>query len=324
MPGATVFPVFAAFCWILLQKFAARVRVCAFCDIVEGMKHRSAPKPKPPRTPAAQSRGALIAAIGTEIVRFQDASNRVDDAAAAVLALERADLQCVSMLLFMGAAPAERLVGALRLTPRAFRSMIERIELAGYARRVMTREGDRVELTDHARRWVETLWGPLAAEGTRLLELESTRDLAVLARFMETIRPVQEAHAARIRALLEVPSASAPSNRVRGGLSPAALRRVQLFIEANLERTIHLSDLAERAGLSEFHFARSFKTSMGTTPRAFLENRRIEKAQELLRESDLSLAQIAAETGLGTQSRFTTTFRRATGFTPATYRRGKP
>lgn len=265
-----------------------------------------------------------MAAIGTEIVRFQDASNQLDDAAAAVLALERADLQCVSMLLFTGAASAGQLTAALRLTPRAFRSMIERLELAGYARRVETRDEALVELTEHARRWVETLWGPLGREGGQLLERESTRDLAVLARFMETIRPVHEAHAARIRALLEVPSASAPPARMRGGLSPAALRRVQLFVEANLERTLHLADLAERAGLSEFHFARAFKTSMGITPRAFLENRRIDKAQRLLRESDLPLAQIVIETGLGSQSRFTTTFRRATGFTPAAYRRGKP
>jgi AraC family transcriptional regulator len=282
---------------------------------MRGMKRRLAPRAEPLRQ-------ALIAALGQEIVRFQDATNAVDDAAAAVLALERADLPCVSMLLFVGPMPREQLAGALRLTPRTFRSMIERIELAGYVRRVVAREGERIELTDHARRWVETIWGPIGAEGARLLGLESTPDLAVLARFMETIRPVQEAHAARIRALLDVPSARTPSNRMRGGLSPAALRRVQLFVEANLAGPLPLSDLAERAGLSEFHFARAFKTSMGTTPRAFVEARRIEKAQGLLRESAMPLARIAAEAGLGTQSRFTTTFRRATGFTPAAYRRG--
>jgi AraC family transcriptional regulator len=57
-------------------------------------------------------------------------------------------------------------------------------------------------------------------------------------------------------------------------------------------------------------------------PRAFVEAQRVEKARRLLRQSALPLAQIAAEVGLGTQSRFTTTFRRATGFTPAAYRRG--
>jgi AraC family transcriptional regulator len=200
--------------------------------------------------------------------------------------------------------------------------MTERIELAGYARRVVTSEGERLELTAHARRWVETIWGPLAAEGARLLGMESTKNLAILARFMGTIAPVQEAHALRIRSLLDVPSTRTRSNRMRGGLSPAALRRVQLFVEANLELSLPLSRLADRAGLSDFHFARAFKTSMGTTPRAFVEARRIEKAKTLLRESTAPLAQVASAAGLGTQSRFTTAFRRATGFTPAAYRKG--
>ncbi len=268
------------------------------------------------------NREALIAALGAEIVRFQDATNHVDDAAAQVLALQRADLQALSLLLFMGAAPAGQLMGALRLTARAFGELRDRLELAGYTRRRPTASGEVHELTDHARRWVETIWGPMAAEGRRLLSAQPLKDLVVLARFMEQIRPMQEAHAARIRALLEVPATGERANRLRGGLSPAALRRVQLFVEANLDRPIQLADLAERAGLSAFHFARAFKTTMGTTPRAFVEGRRIDKAKELLRESRLPLAQIAAETGLGAQSRFTTTFRRATGFTPAAYRRG--
>lgn len=98
---------------------------------------------------------------------------------------------------------------------------------------------------------------------------------------------------------------------------------MQLYVEANLERSIRTADLAARAGLSSFHFTRAFKTSTGTTPHAFLERRRVERAQVLLRESSAPIAEIAAATGLGTQSRFTTTFRRATGITPATYRRGK-
>jgi AraC family transcriptional regulator len=126
-----------------------------------------------------------------------------------------------------------------------------------------------------------------------------------------------------LKVLLELHAAAhAPPSR-RGGLAPWALRRVQLFVEGNLDRTIQVAELAGRAGLSATHFARAFKASTGTTPRAFLEDRRIAKAQKLLRESDLPLAQIAAETGFSTQSRFTTTFRRATGFTPATYRRTK-
>ena len=78
---------------------------------------------------------------------------------------------------------------------------------------------------------------------------------------------------------------------------------MQLFVEANLERTIHLSDLAARAGLSLYHFARAFKMSAGMTPRAFVEQRRIERARQLIDQSDHSLADIAVESGFGTQSR---------------------
>ncbi|HEY8550394.1 MAG TPA: AraC family transcriptional regulator, partial [Vicinamibacterales bacterium] len=109
---------------------------------------------------------------------------------------------------------------------------------------------------------------------------------------------------------------------LRGGLAPAALRRVQLFVEANLGRPIRLADLAARAGLSPYHFARAFRTSTGTTPRAYVEARRVERAKQLLKEGELPIAAIAVETGFGTQSRFTTIFRRLTGFTPAAYRRG--
>ncbi len=271
----------------------------------------------------AQRRDALIAALGSEIVRFQDASNAVDDAAAAVLALERADLQCISFLLFGGAASPTQLRGALQLDPRALRAMLERLELAGYVRRVAASEGSRIELTEHARGWVETLWGPLADEGRRILARQSTRDLQTMARFMDAIRPVQENHAARIRALLDVPGAAGTrKSRLRGGLSPAAARRVQLYVTAHLDRPIRIADLAGRAGLSAFHFARAFKITMGVTPLDFVRDRRIDRARELLRDSELGLAAIAEATGLGSQSRFTTVFRRATGFTPAAYRRG--
>lgn len=146
--------------------------------------------------------------------------------------------------------------------------------------------------------------------------------LSVFARLLAKARAIQEMHAARIRALLDEPLSRGRANHLRGGLSPAALRRVQLFAEANLSQPIRLPDLAERATLSAFHFARAFKISTGTTPRAFIEQRRIEKAKQLLRESALPLADIALAAGFQTQSRFTTAFRRITGFTPAVYRKG--
>jgi len=145
----------------------------------------------------------------------------------------------------------------------------------------------------------------------------------MLSSFLIRARAVQERQARRLRRWLALPSSPARRTHLRGGLSPAALRRVQLFVEANLGRTIHLGDLAGRAGLSLHHFARAFKLTAGMTPRAFVEQRRLERARHLIEQSQQSLADIAVHTGFGTQSRLTTTFKRRTGFTPGEYRRGR-
>ena len=296
-------------------------RACCVLLDLAGRLGSSLPKP---RTSTGRSREALIETIGGEIVRFQDGAAAVDDAAAAVLALDRPALPCLTVLLYGGAASIEQMTAATELARKTVLEILRQIQLAGYARRVPggKSENERFELTDHARRWIETIWGPLQHQGHQLLERYGTKDLSVFARLLAEARAIQDTHAARIRALLEAPPSRGRANRLRGGLSPAALRRVQLFVEANLSQPIRLPDLAARAALSAYHFARAFKTSTGATPRAFIEQRRIERAKQLLEEAVLPLADVALEAGFETQSRFTTTFRRTTGFTPAVYRKG--
>jgi len=60
----------------------------------------------------------------------------------------------------------------------------------GYARRVAggNSEEERFELSDHAHRWIETLWGPLQREGHQLLERYGTKDLSVFARLLAEAR----------------------------------------------------------------------------------------------------------------------------------------
>ena len=280
-------------------------------------------------------RDQLIDLMGLEVVRFQEESTAFDDVAAQVLALERGDLGCMTMLLFGGSATIEQLAAALQVRRSAVVAIVDRLQLAGYARRRPGGNGTndsndrndesagRIELTEHAREWIARIWDPLREDGARLLGSYSTRDLSVMLAFLGRARAVQERHARRLRKWLTLPSSAATKAHRRGGLSPAALRRVQLFVEANLERPIRLEDLAGRAGLSLYHFARAFRMSAGVTPRAFVEQRRIERAKQLIVSSDQSLADIAIASGFGTQSRLTTTLRQRTGFTPAEYRRGK-
>jgi AraC family transcriptional regulator len=94
------------------------------------------------------------------------------------------------------------------------------------------------------------------------------------------------------------------------------------YIEANLEGDLTVARLASVACLSQFHFARAFKAAVGQSPHRHVGARRLERAKELLRDTDRALADIALALKFSCQGNFTRAFRRATGQTPAQYRRG--
>ena len=105
------------------------------------------------------------------------------------------------------------------------------------------------------------------------------------------------------------------------GLNPRSLQRVKDFIEAHLGEEIDLQMLANVANVSRFHFARLFRRSTGASAIAWLEQARMRRAQELIRQGRLPLAQVAALVGYADQSYFTRRFRLAVGVTPARYAR---
>lgn len=106
---------------------------------------------------------------------------------------------------------------------------------------------------------------------------------------------------------------------VRAGLASYAMRRIDDWIEANLDKTIRLDDLAMLANLSGFHFHRMFRLSRGIAPHAWVTERRVDRARVLL-QSDQPIAEIAVACGFSSQSHLTRVFRRHTGRTPADYR----
>jgi AraC family transcriptional regulator len=73
--------------------------------------------------------------------------------------------------------------------------------------------------------------------------------------------------------------------------------------------------------LSVYHFARQFKAATGMPPHQYVVTRRVERAQQLLRKSDLSLVAIAASAGFSDQSTFSTHFKRVVGVTPRQFRK---
>jgi len=74
--------------------------------------------------------------------------------------------------------------------------------------------------------------------------------------------------------------------------------------------------LARVSGVSEAHFARSFKEAFGIPPHRYLLTRRIERAKALLRDTDLAITEIAFQTGWGSLGTFGRTFRDVTGESP--------
>lgn len=271
----------------------------------------------------------MVMRLAQEIPAFQHATESIDYAASAVLALSH-DLLRYLDILREGPTTARELAVRLpaRAGPREQEGSLNDLARAGYVRLLRdpaSPDNPRIEITSHAREWMASLWGPVRDAGVRLLAGYSVAELATLVRFFEQARHIQVAQAERLLALAEEPPTGSTGlrrpNRLRGGLSPAALRRVQVFVHAHLDSKIHLRDLAGRAGLSEFHFARAFKVTTEKTPRAFIEEARVDKAEQLIRQTTRSLAEIALACGFSTQSHLTTAFRKARGVTPARYRR---
>lgn len=106
----------------------------------------------------------------------------------------------------------------------------------------------------------------------------------------------------------------------QGGLSRHKLTEVLEYIQAHLEQDIRLLDLASLTGMSQYHFCRLFKRSMGVTPHQYVLQQRIERAKQLLKQTDVAIADIALMCGLKNQSQLTTLFRRSVGTTPRSFR----
>ena len=94
-------------------------------------------------------------------------------------------------------------------------------------------------------------------------------------------------------------------------------------IEASAETAISLGDLARQAGLSPFHFLRTFRRVAGMTPYQYLLRTRLHRAAVALRLSDEPISAIAFEAGFNDLSTFNRRFLRVMGATPRRYRSTK-
>lgn len=106
-----------------------------------------------------------------------------------------------------------------------------------------------------------------------------------------------------------------------GRLSAAQERLLRDYIEDNVASDVSLDELSRLVQLSRFHLSRRFKSTFGMAPHRYVVERRLDTAKRLLKESDLSVADVATATGFSSAGLFIRTFRTATGVTPLAYRR---
>jgi len=104
-------------------------------------------------------------------------------------------------------------------------------------------------------------------------------------------------------------------------LSAKNLNAVLERIEASLDGDLRVADLSSEVGLGVRQFFGAFRASVGTTPHAYLLERRLVKSQALLR-GKASLAEIALECGFASQQHFSAAFRKAIGTSPGAWRGG--
>jgi AraC-like DNA-binding protein len=102
--------------------------------------------------------------------------------------------------------------------------------------------------------------------------------------------------------------------------SSQALQHAREIINRQYSQPLDLNELAQAASLSRFHFLRAFRMAFHMTPHEYLTHKRIERARELLAESDLMVTEICFKVGYESLGSFSTLFHRMVGWPPSIYR----
>lgn len=98
------------------------------------------------------------------------------------------------------------------------------------------------------------------------------------------------------------------------------LRRAKDHVDRAYACELDLNGLAAVAGVSKYHFSRSFEAAYGETPIRYLTRRRIERAQDLLRSANLTVTEICMAVGFSSVGSFSSRFSELVGESPSQYR----
>jgi DNA-binding MarR family transcriptional regulator len=147
-------------------------------------------------------RAALLSQLLEEVRAGQRATDMVDDAACRLMGINRTDGRCLDILEQRGRISAGELAHEARLTSGAVTAVVDRLERAGYARRVADTSDRRrvlVEPTQKAIDAAEELMGALGEPGYEKVALYSAEELELLVDFLRFSRELQERHADWLR-----------------------------------------------------------------------------------------------------------------------------
>jgi DNA-binding MarR family transcriptional regulator len=137
------------------------------------------------------------------LARAHEAANDAfDEVAREKLGINRTDLRCLNIIENHGRMNASRLAELSGLTTAAVTSVLDRLERAGYARRVRDHEDRRqvmVEITPLLAERATPIWGPLGDEARAVLARMSTEELESLMRFYRLGIELNENHIERVR-----------------------------------------------------------------------------------------------------------------------------
>ncbi|WP_051727979.1 helix-turn-helix transcriptional regulator [Nocardia brasiliensis] len=97
------------------------------------------------------------------------------------------------------------------------------------------------------------------------------------------------------------------------------LRRARDLADRRYADPLDLDELAAAAGVSKYHFLRAFAAVYRLTPAAYLTERRIERAQDLLRATNLTVTEVCMLVGYSSLGSFSSKFRKLVGVTPSEY-----
>ncbi|PYS00864.1 MAG: hypothetical protein DMG12_16560, partial [Acidobacteria bacterium] len=134
--------------------------------------------------------------------------------------------------------------------------------------------------------------------------------------YIDTIAQMMAVHLARLH-----------SSRSRPGRMPLVqtisgwrMRRVIEYIEENLDGDLSLQAMAAEVDISPIYLARAFKAAIGQSPHRYVLARRVERAKELLRNTEMPVVDVALSAGFSSQSHLSYWFQRYVGVSPAAYR----